>query len=213
MTTRAIAVNRATLTSEANPRAHTVYLQGRDDPPGGHPGNLVLEVAWPGSCYAPPLSSERLARPFQLQVDEIDPLFSCAVAVGFSWGAWLALAAAHQRLARGASIPRLLLLSPVLGRGGSGAAGLGFFAPRSRRIRHALGLDQGSRVFSLSRTTIIRGASDPQCLADDARVLQCLGFTLHTVEDAGHRLDTQAACHAIKTALAAHLTSGEAQDR
>jgi pimeloyl-ACP methyl ester carboxylesterase len=181
-----------------------LYLHGRGETADSPPGDVVRGEPWGGPLYAPTLTPEWLARPFAEQVDDVDRwMEACRFAIGHSFGGWLLLCAAEQRLARQATVPPLLGLSCVLGRGLLPGSKVGFFAPRATRVREALGLDgagPGSSALR-ERLTLIHGEEDAQCPPGAARELAGLGYAVTLVPGAGHHLWEPRARAAVRVAL------------
>lgn len=185
---------------------HVLYLHGRGDEPMSPPGDLFY-TEFGSQLKAPRLDSAWFAQPFGAQVDFADHLMEKrpVLSVGFSWGAYLLLAASLQRLHRRDDFPPLLLLSAVLGIGGNRSPDgriTGFIAPRAKRIRSALGLegDDPVSVFPKDKLAFIHSDRDNQCPVEPLHRLCSLGYRVQIVSG-GHRLDTPEARSAIVTAL------------
>lgn len=189
---------------------HVLFLHGRGDHAVTGRGPLpptdqVLATDWPLPLLAPDLPPEWFARSFGDQIQTVDRwLNEAVVAIGHSRGAWLLLCAAHERAARGETFPRMLLLSAVtgIGGGGEGCEHLRFVAPRSRRIRQALGLEPRGDLPALPRALIafIHAEDDPQCPVEPVRELARLGYEVRIVPG-GHRLDHPDAARAVGEGL------------
>lgn len=167
-----------------------LYLHGRGSEPETPPGDLVAASSWGVPLVAPHLTDDWLSQPFSRLVSEVDGwLDSAELGVGHSFGAWLLLCAAVERVERGPAIPRLCLLAPILGKGFSEKSGIGFFAPRANRVRAALGFETGSFLEPLrERVQIVHAERDGQSRVRDAVELRALGYTV-TIVPGGHRLD------------------------
>jgi hypothetical protein len=187
----------------ANGEYHAMVLvvHGRGGRPGAPPLDLVVTAPWTAPIHVPALSATWLARPFAAQVADVRGwLGDAALAVGHSWGAWLLLAAAEERVGRGEALPRLLLLSSVLGMGThpSGRP-LGYIPPRSRRIMAALGIGEveGGVRLPLERLTFVHGEQDEQMPVATARAVAERGYVVKVVPG-GHRLDGKDAREAVE---------------
>lgn len=167
-----------------------LYLHGRGSEPDSPPGDLVASCPWGEPLVAPGLTDDWLALPFPRLVEQVDGwLESSSLAIGHSFGAWLLLCAAVERAKRGVEIPRLCLLAPLLGKGFSEETGIGYFAPRAKPVRAALGFEPGRVHEDLQRRLrFVHAEQDGQTSIEDADRLRSLGYTV-AVLPGGHRLD------------------------
>ena len=122
-------------------------------------------------------------------------LSASSVSIGYSFGTWLLLGALqHCSNSHPLSQP-MILLSPILGP--STIKSLGFIPPRSKKIRHFLGLpndlsnredlpclsaEQKKHVFFLF------GERDGHSSPKDRRLLKELGFSVTILKGVGHGL-------------------------
>lgn len=173
-----------------NEERFVLYLHGRGSEPGSPPGDLVASYSWSEPVVAPALTADWLALPFADLVGHVDDWLEASVlAIGHSFGAWLLLCAAVERSKRGVSIPRLCLLAPILGKGFNDKTGIGYFAPRARLVRSALGLDGvNARECLQERIHFVHAERDDQTSIGDAYKLRSLGYAV-TLLPGGHRLD------------------------
>jgi len=189
-----------------------VYLHGRGDVPESGPGDLVQAHAWGARrLIAPTLEADFYRQPFEAQVSHVDSLVGEAgLAIGFSYGSWLLLTVVAMRQLTERPVPDLLLLSPILGYGGTAAAGL--VAPYARELRRHLGLSEWAHwlpnkararapIVTPERIALIHGVDDPQCATEDVRALRPLGYPV-TIVDGGHQLSSPGAHAAVQCALA-----------
>jgi len=180
-----------------------LYLHGRGEDPRAVPGDRVISYPWPMVLRAPPLTADWLAQPFPQQVSIVDEWLSeCSGAVGFSWGAWLLLCAALERMDRGVEPPPLLLLSCVLGEGNYTGSER-WKAPRAKEVLDALGLGSrpSPREFSRDRVRFIQGDQDNTGSPETAEQLQAAGFVVQAVHG-GHGLRGRQAAQVIERELA-----------
>jgi hypothetical protein len=177
---------RATTQHAATPCI--LYLHGRHASPDEPPGDLIAAVNWPCPLNRPEIDDAFLRRPFADQMRAVDGwLGSALLAIGHSYGAWLLLCGALDRLERGRPIPPLLLISAVLGAGGRGTGESGSIPPRARRVRQALGLGHGTGVrFAGGAIGFIHGGHDDQCPVEAVRALS--GTQNVCIIPGGHRL-------------------------
>lgn len=190
--------------------------------PYGHPPRLLAlhgrgssadrlrSTLVPGGydAFTPNLDAMWTARPFAQQVADVDGWLDVAdVAMGHSWGAWVLLAAAVERVGRGARSVPILLLSPLFGVGRHpGGAAMGFIPPRSRRLGAAVG-EPGVGVATIApgRLAIVHGEADDQVPLANLREAVGDRYRL-VVVPGGHRLDHQSARDAVRTELLRVLT-------
>ncbi len=150
-----------------------LYLHGRHATPTQPPGDLVATMDWPCLFVSPAIDGAFLRRPFAEQMRDVDDWLQPArLAIGHSYGAWLLLCAALQRLERAAAVPPLLLLATVLGNSGNQRAARGSIPPRARRVRQALGLEHGiGPRFPHGAIEFLHGENDDQCPVEALRGL------------------------------------------
>lgn len=148
------------------------------------PDEMVSAVEWqfPASPAVAPYWKQRY---FAEQVDEVDSWLDASdLSVGKSYGAWLLLGAAVQRVERGCTFPPLALWNAPLGeaRHLNGAL-VGYRAPRAARIRAALGIDAEHRgaILPTARLSFVFDADSRQATDADAARLQRVGFDVHFV--------------------------------
>jgi len=175
-----------------------LYLHGRGENPRDPPGDVVLSFPWKRTLSAPALTSEWIAQAFPSQVAHVDEwLENAAGAIGYSWGAWLLLCAAHERLKRGTPSPPLLLVSCVLGEGNYTGTGT-WKAPRSEEILCALGLGDSpaKRPFDSASLRFLQGKRDKVGPANGASLLVRAGHSVRMV-DSGHLMHHSTARKAL----------------
>ena len=150
----------------------------------------------------PALTDGWLAAPFPGIVKRVDAwLDGSALAIGHSFGAWLLLCAAVERVKRRVTIPRLLLLAPLLGKGFNEETGVGYYAPRAKPVRTALGIERGrANEDLLSCLRFVHAKEDGQSTLADAEALRSLGYFVTEVPG-GHRLDHRVARTKISAIL------------
>ncbi len=164
-----------------------LYLHGRGEDPRDPPGDIVLSFPWKSGLSCPPLTAEWIAQPFPQQISCVDEwLEEAPAAIGYSWGAWLLLCAAHERLQRGLDPPPLLLVSCVLGEGNYTGSGL-WKAPRCEEILSALGVGEKSCKTPFDPTDIrfVQGRQDQIVPGDGTQRLLKAGHCVVEVES-GH---------------------------
>ncbi len=146
---------------------------------------LVTQSTWPFQVCAVETREEWRRHGFSFQVDQIDALLEdFTVAVAHGYDAWVLMAAAEQRAVRGAAVPFLLLLNPVLGASQHLNGFLvGYRAPRGPRVRSAFGLDpdeDGLRALT-SKVAYVFGDNDRYSSERDWSYLRGLGCRVFTV--------------------------------
>ena len=146
---------------------------------------LMSADRWPFEVIAVETGEGWRRLRFASQVDEVDRLLDdFAIAVGHGYDAWVLMAAAEQRTARGVTVPFLLLLNPVLGASQHLNGSLvGYRAPRGPRVRAAFGLDReedGQRAL-IERAAYVFGDNDRHSSQADWRYLRGLGSQVHTI--------------------------------
>lgn len=146
---------------------------------------LMAQRTWPFQVSAVETRDEWRRRGFSFQVDQVDALLEeFTVAVAHGYDAWVLMAAAEQRAARGAEVPFLLLLNPVLGASQHLNGSLvGYRAPRGPRVRLAFGLDHdedGVRALT-SKVAYVFGDNDRYSSQRDWSYLRGLGCRVYTV--------------------------------
>ena len=175
-----------------------VFIHGREDASDVPPGDLIHDQAWGARrLVAPTLDADFYRQSFEEQIRHLDELVGEArLAIGFSFGSWLLLTLVAMRQLTDRPVPDLLLLSPILGYGGTPSAGL--VAPYARELRRHLGLSEWahwlpqrgkakSPIVNPERIALIHGSQDPQCATEDVRALAALGYPVSILDD-GHRL-------------------------
>ncbi len=191
-------MSKSPTTKTADAR-RTLYLHGRGSSPTDPPGDLVGEIDSPYTLYAPHLDGNWFAHPARGEAQVDGWLDDTALAIGHSYGGWMLLCAAHSRLSRGASCPRILLLSSVLGPGAAG--GRGFIPYRTRAIGEALGI-RGSDpqpIFPADRLSFVHAEDDEQCPVAPLHTLK-KWFTVEIVPG-GHRLDHPVARDVVRSVM------------
>ena len=187
----------------AIPERCVLYLHGRGSQPLSSPGDLIAQQPWGLDVYAPCLTEEWLAQPFPELVREVDGwLDRSALALGHSFGAWLLLCTALERVTRGDVVSDLCLFASLLGKGFSQETGVGFFCPRSRTVRAALGLEEDRRdpMPLRDRIRLVHADRDEQTAMADVERLIALGYSVQIVPG-GHRLEHPAARAAFASLL------------
>lgn len=185
-------------------------LHGR----GSGPKSVLEYLPDTVTADAPHMDAAWLARPFAEQVGDVGGWLDRAdVAVGHSWGAWLLLAAAVERVERGLDLPNVVLLAPLLGTGRHpGGAPLGFIPPRSRRLAAALSPpDAKMSTLPAESVTIIHGEDDEQVPIENVRDAVGDRYRLLTVPG-GHRLDHPEARQTVRAELVRVLSRSQ-EDR
>ncbi len=146
---------------------------------------LMTQSDWPFEVFAVETCEDWRRRGFGSQVDQVDDLLEdYGIAVAHGYDAWVLMAAAVQRAKRGADIPFLLVLNPVLGTSQHLNGSLvGYRAPRSVRVRSAFGLDpdEDGQSSLTSRITYVFGDNDRYSAQRDWSYLRGLGCRVHTV--------------------------------
>ena len=176
-----------------------VFMHGREDASDVPPGDLIHDQAWGARrLVAPTLDAAFYRRSFEEQIRHVDELVGEArLAIGFSFGSWLLLTLITMRKLTERPAPDLLLLSPILGYGGTPSAGL--VAPYARELRRHLGLSEWAHwlpnrakvrppIVNPERIALIHGSQDPHCATEDVKALAALGYPVSIVDD-GHRLE------------------------
>jgi hypothetical protein len=194
-----------------------VFLHGRGDAPEVAPGDLIHDQAWgERRLVAPTLDTSFYRQPFEAQIRHVDELVGDArLAIGFSFGSWLLLTVVAMRQLTDRPVPDLILLSPILGYGGTPAAGL--VAPYARELRRHLGLSEWAHwlpnrtavrppIVNPERIAFIHGTQDPQCATEDVKALAKLGYPVSIVDD-GHRLESPSARSLVRRTLSAVMGS------
>jgi hypothetical protein len=149
---------------------------------------LVSAVEWDFPAV-PAVASFWKLRRFSEQVTQVDGwLDSTDLAAGKSYGAWLLLAAAVQRVERGRGFPPLALWNAPLGeaRHLNGAL-VGYRAPRAARVRRALGIaaQHHGAILPTARLAFVYDGDSRQATDADASQLCRVGFDVHFVGSAG----------------------------
>ena len=188
-----------------------VFIHGRGDTLEVSPGDLLSEFAWGERRFiSPTLGADFYRQPFEDQIAQLDTLVGDArLAIGFSFGSWLLLTLTAMRQLTGRRVPDLLLLSPILGYGGTPAAGL--VAPYARELRRHLGLNEWAHwlpnrarcrppIVDPERIALIHGRHDPQCATEDVEALAKLGYPVSITDD-GHRLDSPSSRSLVRRTL------------
>ena len=188
-----------------------VFIHGREDALDVPPGDLIQDQAWgERRLVSPTLGPEFYRQSFEEQIRHLDTLVGDAwLAIGFSFGSWLLLTVVAMRQLTERPVPDLLLLSPILGYGGTPAAGL--VAPYARELRRHLGLSEWAHwlpnraavrppIVNPERIAIIHGMQDSQCATEDVRALGNLGYPVSIVDD-GHRLESPSARSLVRRTL------------
>ena len=192
-----------------------VFLHGRGDEAESPPGDLLYHRNWEERrLVAPTFEADFYRQPFEEQIRRVDALVGQArLAVGFSYGSWLLLTLVAMRRLTERSAPDVLLISPILGYGGTPSAGL--VAPYARELRRHLGLSEWAHwlpntskvrppIVDPERIAFIHGSQDPQCATEDVQALAKLGYPVSIVDD-GHRLDSPYARALVDSTLDALL--------
>lgn len=189
------------------------FVHGRGDAPEEAPGDLLMEHGWGTREFvAPSFDADFYRENFEAQIERVDAMLGEApLAMGFSFGTWLLLTVVAKRRLTEREVPELILLSPILGYGGTAAAGL--VAPYAREVRRHLGLSEWAHwlpnnararapIVCPERIHVVHGTEDPHCATEDVRALSPLGYQVTIVGD-GHRLESPEARIAIRRALVA----------
>lgn len=184
--------------------SHVLFLSGRGGSVASSPGDLVAAHPWPVPLLAPELDEAWCVQPFAQQLSQVQGwLEGAGLAVGYSYGAWLLLAAAEER-ARGVAEPLptepgLLLLSPILGELGQ-LRGLLQRAPRAVRLRTSLGLGEAEPEGWLGGVRFLFGDDDPLVRPAEVARLAGRGLEVECVA-AGHDLAEPAGRRAVVRCL------------
>jgi hypothetical protein len=146
---------------------------------------LMTDPSWPFEVSAVATPRDWRRHSFGFQIAYVDGLFDdYGIAVAHGYDAWVLMAAAEQRSARGAENPFLLLLNPVLGCSQHLNGSLvGYRAPRGARVRSAFGLEpdvDGRRPLT-SKVAYVFGDNDRYSSERDWRYLRGLGCRVYTV--------------------------------
>jgi hypothetical protein len=146
----------------------------------------AVELAFPS---APLPASAWRRKSFGEQIGLLEGwLGEVQIGLGHSFGAWLLLAAAEQRVSLGAETPPLVLWNSPLGRGSHlNGALVGYRAPRSQRVRAALGLDPLHRgaILPTGSISFVFERNNRQAAPQDTARLAGVGFSVLSVEHSG----------------------------
>jgi len=175
------------------------------------PDELVATVDWDFPA-APTVASFWKQRYFSEQVTQVDSwLDSTDIAAGKSYGAWLLLAAAAQRVERGRGFPPMALWNAPLGQAQHlNGALVGYRAPRADRVRTALGIAEEHRgaILPTARLVFVYDGDSRQATDADASELRRVGFDVHFIGSSGGDVEPgEQRLRAVVAAFAADLVA------
>ena len=149
-------------------------------------GPRVHEIDWGRPFFAPRLTAEWLAKPFQEQLGQVSEWVEDIEAViGFGWGAHLLLCALESAAQLGHRSPKGLFFSCFFNRGQfTGHDGKHYRLPRAETVRSAL-LRNG--VLADADFRFVHGLQDTAAPVEELEFLSTTSFPVQRVR-AGHRL-------------------------